>query len=647
MKAASKVAKSTPETTNGDDQTPSTAIQNKVTNSGRVEFHVETVTPDVAAQYLDSCEDRQEKLKNRKTRKNSDGIVSNIEDVKTYAAMMKAGAWTMNGMPIIFDRDGKLIDGVARLEACVLAGVPFRTNVAVNVRKDTLHTIDQHRRRIYTGILESRGVSYAGAIQSTMTKLIRIENGTLGMDRTKISWSLFDRVLDGNPELQEAVSISEGSKGSLLHSTPRPTLSFMALKAGKREELRFFLAGLKDIDTFPLGNPVRMLANQLKAEQRRVKMAKEAGRSYEPMYTDTVLAIAILAFNDFCNKVTREEEYFWVPDYGDAKEYRTDRKKLRELAPANLGFPVVEGYPGLTDGKYLTEKDSTIEKFSGETAQRLIQANADSEGNEVTEIRTVTPQKARELLKLNRDNRALSDSHKRTIAKDIRKGNWMLNAQPICFTGDPDAPDARARGVRLLNGQHRLHGCIEADTPIEVPIAKYISPDSFATYDAHSKKMRMKSGTGADDRVLRSAARLQWKEDNDVEIFSTGISPSASEILETIELHPGLAKAYPRSRALHDVGSSGVMTYLIYHVSQDRPDLADDFLEGLRTGENLEARNPILSARTKIVGHRTADPEQRVSIPRKEVLKTLINSWRDYKTYRDEIADDDKQQDLI
>ncbi|GFE52445.1 hypothetical protein So717_41980 [Roseobacter cerasinus] len=57
------------------------------------------------------------------------------------------------------------------------------------------------------------------------------------------------------------------------------------------------------------------------------------------------------------------------------------------------------------------------------------------------------------------------------------------------------------------------------------------------------------------------------------------------------------------------------MTSLIYHVRKDRPDLADDFLEGLKKSKNLQARDPILTARTKIVGQRTANTGQRPVFP--------------------------------
>lgn len=610
-----------------------------------ISFKIEVITPDIAADYLNKSPVRTEKLEGKKFKKGEPQIAGDLKTVSAYAEIMKSGGWILNAMPIIFDTDGNLIDGVSRLEACLMGGEEFRTVVARNVRADTLHTIDQHRRRTYTGVLESRGVNFAGSIQRTMTMLIRMENGILGIDQSKISWSRFDRVLEGNPELLEAASVSEGSKGSWLHSTPRPALSFMALKAGKRDELRLFLAGLRDIDTFPLGNPARMLANQLKAEIRKEKSARDNDREYTGLTHDQILAIAIMAFNDFCNKKTAEEEYFWEPDYGDAKNDRTNRKKVRELAPANLGLPVVEGYPGLENGNY--ETAVAADEFSGELAETLIKANEESAHDEGIRMRTITPEKAKQYLLLNRDNRVLSDDHKRRIARDITEGNWMLNAQPICFTGDPDAKDAKEKGVRLLNGQHRLHGCIEADMPIDSPIAKNIPEAAFATFDAHTKKMRIRSGTDADDRVLIASARLQWKEDNGVEIFSTGISPTSSQVLDTIKKHPGMAKVYSQARALKSVGSAGVMNYLIYHVKQDRPDIADDFLDGLKTGENLSAKNPILAARTKIVGQRTAKSENKIRISRKEVLKTLITSWRKYKKYRDELAEDTKQESLI
>lgn len=611
-----------------------------------VKFKIETISPDIAARYLNTSKERNERLEKKKFKRGEPRIAGDLKTVSAYAEIMKSGAWVLNGMPIIFDTEGNLIDGITRLEACVMGGESFRTVVARNVRADTLHTIDQHRRRTYTGVLESRGIKFAGSLQRTMTKLVRIENGILGKDGSKISWSRFDQVLEGNPELMEAISISEGSKGSILHSTPRPVICFMAIKAGKRAELREFLGGLRDIESYRLPHPVRMLANQLNSELRKQATARENDREYIGMSLDHILAITIMAFNDFCSGKTEVDDlYYWEPDFGKAKKQSDNRAKVRKLAPPNLGLPKVDGYPGLVNGQYDLEEDA--DKFSGELAETLIRANAEDAGNERIQMRTLTPELARKYLALNRDNRALSDDHKHSIAKDIKAGNWMLNAQPICFTGDPDDKDAREKGVRLLNGQHRLHGCIEADMPIDVPIAKNIPEAAFATFDSQTKKMRMRTGAEADDRVLAAAARLQWKEDCGIEIYSTGISPTASEIVDTVRKHPDMATAYPKARAMKDVGSAGIMTYLIYHVRNNRPDLAEDFIEALQTGENLQARNPVLAARTKITGNRSVKGARGVRMPRKEVLKTLIGCWEDYKTYMDEMAEDQKQEELL
>jgi hypothetical protein len=164
--------------------------------------------------------------------------------IATYALAMTNDAWRQNGQPIVFDELGRLVDGVQRLNAVVRSGKKIRTLVARNVRADTLHTIDQHRRRNYAGVLESRGVENAGAVVRLLGRLIRIENGALNRDPVSISWSRYDRVLDNNPDIIDAVRFAETFRGSELHATPRSVLVFQALRAGHRDELKAFLDAL-------------------------------------------------------------------------------------------------------------------------------------------------------------------------------------------------------------------------------------------------------------------------------------------------------------------------------------------------------------------------------------------------------------------
>jgi hypothetical protein len=86
---------------------------------------------------------------------------------------MREGGWILNGMPIILSRAGVLLHEVQRLRACIRADAPFLTVLARNIPDEVLHTIDQQRRRSFAGVLETRGISHAPALQSALVELIR------------------------------------------------------------------------------------------------------------------------------------------------------------------------------------------------------------------------------------------------------------------------------------------------------------------------------------------------------------------------------------------------------------------------------------------------------------------------------------------
>lgn len=583
-------------------------------NAG-IAFSVEEITPEIAERILAG--------------KVRAGMVEDPKAVATYAEIMRAGGWIMNGQPIIFDTEGHLVDGVQRLSAVVKSGVTITTLVARNVRSDTLHTIDQHRRRSYTGVLETRGVRSAGPVMRTMSKLIRIENGALGREAMSISWSRYDRVLEANPEIHKAVEISETHQGSALHSTARPVLAFMAIKAGKERKLREFLRATVEDSTYELNSPARMLSLQM-------KMARDQDHPFD---VDTALALAILAFNDFSAGRSVSKHYVWKPDFGgallDDKGRPASRKAVKEKAPDNLGLPMVEGYPGLAEGHF--DVAAETDEFGGRIAADLIEGKRTDSGDEMVRTLMVTPEMARTWLnRFNRGNRKIQMNHVAMIKRDIQNENWMVNAQPICFHGDPvQAEDDEA--ARLLNGQHRLMACIQSEMPIEVPIAVNIPEEAFATYDVHAKRAIRRPGPRIDDRVLAAAARLQWKKDGGIP-FTTRLSPSATEIKNTIDAHPGLVDCFPRARKMEGLASAGVMTWLIYHVLGEDAELGEAFLNGLETGDLLEKGNPILSLRTAMIG-------QRGEKSRVDVLGVLLSGWESYKAWKEKKGEKAKSRE--
>jgi hypothetical protein len=114
-------------------------------------FSIELVTPDSATELL---------------QRKRPSAAENPAAIAAYAEAMREGRWILNGMPLILSRAGVLLDGVQRLRACIKAGVPFLTVLAQNIPDDVLHTIDQQRRRSFAGVLETRGIPHAHALQS-------------------------------------------------------------------------------------------------------------------------------------------------------------------------------------------------------------------------------------------------------------------------------------------------------------------------------------------------------------------------------------------------------------------------------------------------------------------------------------------------
>jgi hypothetical protein len=561
--------------------------------------------------------------------------------VAHYAGVMRAGGWVENGQPIILDEHGVLMDGYHRLMACLEADTPFTTLVARGARRDTLHTIDQHRRRGFTGVLESRGVPHAGDVQRSLNKLIRIENGIFRKHEIPISWSRLDLVLDSNPELIEATKIAHDLPRGHIPAKARTPLIFMALKAGHGEKIRQFFRDMEDTN-IGADNPARMLDLNLQSIIENTSL-----RNVDP---DVALALSIKAFNDYVASKKPKSIYSWKPDYGKATKLDSAGQPLsirdvRQNAPANCGLPVMDGYPGIVNGK-IADTDTEMKSFSGETANMLIEA-AQSGAKVKVRMVDVTPAMAQEWLdNYNTVNREIQKTHVNQIARDIKQGNWMVNAQPIAFHGNPLTKNGPAR---LINGQHRLKACIMADTPIEVPIAIDVPEEAFATYDTHMK--RSKTVHGGDSRVVKSAALLQWREDMQLPLRHRD-RPTATEQEKTIDKHPQLIDYAAKVRLSDGMGqesrldsfaTGGVMTYFLYRIHREDEQLAEQFVNSLRTGANLEMDNPVRQLRSQA----SRDRKGATRLNRYDALDLLLNGWDRYKKWAHKKEKETEQLDLL
>ena len=89
-------------------------------------------------------------------------------------------------------------------------------------------------------------------------------------------------------------------------------------------------------------------------------------------------------------------------------------------------------------------------------------------------LEQIDPKKAQTLLNLNADNqRNLKFGALARIVQSLRKGEWVMNGQPIIIS----------RTGRLLDGQHRLSAVVTTSIPIETYVVRNIDDSVMNTID--------------------------------------------------------------------------------------------------------------------------------------------------------------------
>lgn len=116
-------------------------------------FVTENITPAKAQEYLSTS------TGNRPISKST---------VHSYADTMKQGGWMLNGVPIVFDTDGHLLDGHHRLEAITLAGIPVKMDVCRGVQSEAFTTYDCGRHRSLGQLLAMQQVKNYNTVGSVV-----------------------------------------------------------------------------------------------------------------------------------------------------------------------------------------------------------------------------------------------------------------------------------------------------------------------------------------------------------------------------------------------------------------------------------------------------------------------------------------------
>ena len=261
----------------------------------------------------------------------------------------------------------------------------------------------------------------------------------------------------------------------------------------------------------------------------------------------------------------------------------------------------------------------------------LNQDNLDSLLGATTPIRirmSIAPALAKHWLEAtNKKNRKPTDGHWLEIAIDMEQGRWKYNGGAIRFGSD---------GV-LLDGQHRLLACVEANVPFDTDVIFGLNPDCLDTIDtdvlprtaAHVAQMEgVENATGSSALAF---LLLVHEKHGIHRVQNVDCKPTKTEVIARAKADPRIAAIAGRSMGWsRRLVQPRVVGFCYYLFSQQDLDLAERFFAELADGANLSKRSPVYQLRHRLWQNSTA----KAKLPLKEIVAIFFKAWIAYREGR-------------
>lgn len=232
-------------------------------------------------------------------------------------------------------------------------------------------------------------------------------------------------------------------------------------------------------------------------------------------------------------------------------------------------------------------------------------------------VMEITPQMATAWLeKMGDINRPVSQGNVDFLAAQMRAGEWKVNGEAI----------VRDEDERVIDGQHRLWACVQADKPFTTLVVTGVKRSAFPTFDSGKGRnaadalhiARIDGGN-----ANRLAAALSW-----VTFWESGWSEgsdggkghrkrrTAAQAIAVAKRYPTLAE-FCSIRGDSTSGPNarmklwrGNMIFVRWATTQAKPTIAKRFWDDVETGENLSKDDPAYQLREKLHALGTAYGKQ-------------------------------------
>ena len=145
-------------------------------------------------------------------------------------------------------------------------------------------------------------------------------------------------------------------------------------------------------------------------------------------------------------------------------------------------------------------------------------------------IETITPEQAKIYLQNNEDNRTARPWWINAISSAILRGEWVTTHQGIAFT----------KSGKLLDGQHRLQGIIQANKAVEMLVVKNVPESAFKVLDCGMKR-HLADLTGMNKKTAEACRLMSTivytnrngiSSDQALEIYNSGFGEVHDELIK-------------------------------------------------------------------------------------------------------------------
>lgn len=249
-----------------------------------------------------------------------------------------------------------------------------------------------------------------------------------------------------------------------------------------------------------------------------------------------------------------------------------------------------------------------------------------------SEIKTITPEQAEQILESNKVNRTLRQGVMEAYRRDMEAGRWMMTGEPIQFSRTGD----------LLNGQHRMTALAGSKSKgvdflviTGLPDIAQTMMDQGAARGV-SDALRLSQGHVKNITVVASVARwMVAHPDPGMPNMLSNLKKkvSAAEAVEVYRTNPDIQDAADRAVSMKGTipGSSSGVAYAWLHINRADPGACNEFfgaMVDLSFSPKGDPRKAALRRLQQITNDSETRGDKATSVALISVLTRTFNAWR-------------------